>query len=96
MKTLISCSSVFSTNYRPSLSRLVIESLPLCHTVDHELGDNENGLLGDHSVEAHQSFVLQLLHQVGLREKRLGLHSSLLQGLDGNLLGVLVVTCSRN
>lgn len=78
------------------MTRPAIKSLPLCLTIDHELSDNENGLLGDHSVEAHQSLVLQLLHQVGLREKRLGLHRSLLQGLDGDLLGVLVETCSRN
>lgn len=59
-------------------------------TVDHKLCDDENGLLGDHSVQAHQSFMLQLLHEVGLLEKGLGFHRAFFQGLDRNLLLILV------
>lgn len=65
-------------------------------TIDHELCHNKNGLLGDDSVQSHQSFVLQLLHQVRFLQKGLRLHRSLLQGLYGNFLGALVVTCRRD
>lgn len=68
----------------------------ICLTIDHELGDNEDGLLGDHGVEPHQSFMLQLLHQVGLLQEGLGLHRSLLQRLDSDLLRVLIITCGRD
>lgn len=52
--------------------------LTLCLTIDHELRYNKNGLLRDHSMESHQSVMLQLLHQVGLLEEGLRLHRSLL------------------
>lgn len=59
-------------------------------TLLHELGDDVDGLLGDHGVEPHQPRVLQLLHQVGLGQESPGGHAASLQALHCHL-GVPVV-----
>lgn len=61
-------------------------------TSGHVLGHNVDGLLGDHSVETDQPLVLESFHQVGLTQEGLWRHGSLLQGLDGHLDVVFVIT----
>ena len=59
-------------------------------TVLHELGHNEDGLLGHHGEQAHQPGVLQGLHHVGLGEELLHRHGADLQVLDGHLPFIVV------
>lgn len=53
-------------------------------TIFHVLRDNEDRLLGNHSEEADEVHVLQVLHHVGLSQERFHRHRANLQALDGH------------
>lgn len=61
-----------------------------CLTVLHELGDDVNGLLCNHSEKSHQSRVLQGLHQVRLSQESADGHSTCLEILDSHLTVVVI------
>ena len=68
----------------------MVPQLPACGTFGHELRDDVDGLLCDHSVQLHQLVMLQSLHQVGFCQEGLHGHAPRLHRLHGHL-GVLVV-----
>lgn len=61
-------------------------------TILHELCDDIDGFLRDHCKEAHQSWMLQVLHQVRLGQEGADGHSSRFQTLDGHSPGIIVQT----
>lgn len=92
--TLFMIHTHFDKRNHLSMSAFIIyssASLFILLTVHHELGHNENRLLGDDSMESYKSVMLQLFHEVSFLKKGLRLHRSFFQRFDGNLLGVLVV-----
>ena len=84
----------------PSLDSHPQALLPLCEgrspgqvpTSGHIFRHDVDGLLGDHSIETDQPLMLESFHQVGLAQEGLWRHGSLLQGLDGHLDVVFIIT----
>lgn len=64
-------------------------------TLLHVLRDDVDGLFRHHGVEPHQPRVLQVLHEVGLRQEGTGGHAALLQVFDGHLGVAVVETCGE-
>ena len=95
-----SSRSASSFSAPPSLDSPPQASLPLSEgrspgqgpTSGHVLGHDVDGLLGDHSVETDQPLMLESFHEVGLAQEGLRRHGSLLQGLDGHLDVVFIIT----
>lgn len=56
------------------------------------LGHDVDGLLCDYGIETDQPLMLESFHQVSLAQEGLWGHGSLLQGLDGHLHVVFVIT----
>lgn len=61
-------------------------------TVLHELGDDVDGFLRDHSEETYESWVLQVLHQVSLGQEGGDGHGARFQTLNGHSPVIIVQT----
>lgn len=72
--------------------KLLAGKLSLSLTVLHELSDDVDGFLRDHSEEAHESWVLQVLHQVSLGQKGSDRHGACFQTLNGHSPVIIVQT----